>query len=99
MTIALVIVAASTALTTETTSPWQLWLLWGVCVGIGTGAMALVLGVIVANRWFVAHRGLITGVFSAGNATVQLISLPAIAAAVSGSGWRWARASWRCSRR
>ena len=41
--------------------------------------MALVFGAIVANRWFHTHRGLVMGVFSAANATGQLIFLPAIA--------------------
>ncbi|GMA20973.1 MFS transporter [Arsenicicoccus piscis] len=52
--------------------------------------MALVLGAIVANRWFYAHRGLVTGLFSGANATGQLLFLPAIAAAVAGPGWRYA---------
>ena len=52
--------------------------------------MALVFGAIVANRWFVARRGLITGVFSAANATGQLVFLPAIAWTATHQGWRWA---------
>ena len=62
------------------TSAWQLWLLWGFAVGIGTGSLALVFGAIVANRWFVRHRGLVIGVFSAASSTGQLVFLPAIAA-------------------
>ncbi len=57
----LLLVAVGSGLTTLMTQAWQLWLLWGLAVGIGTGAMALVLGAIVANRWFAeAHRGLVT---------------------------------------
>jgi sugar phosphate permease len=60
-------------------------------VGIGTGAMALVLGAIVANRWFVeSRRGLVTGVFSAAGAAGQLVFLPGIAALATGPGWRYA---------
>ncbi|WP_241656168.1 hypothetical protein [Propioniciclava sinopodophylli] len=61
------------------TSAWQLWILWGVFIGVGTGAMALVLGAIVANRWFDTHRGFETDIFSAANATGQLSFLPLIA--------------------
>ena len=61
------------------TSPWQLWLLWGFAVGIGTGSLALVFGAVVANRWFVRHRGVVIGVFSAASSTGQLVFLPAIA--------------------
>ncbi|MGG5259108.1 MFS transporter [Phycicoccus avicenniae] len=88
--VALVVVGVSSGLTTVMTSAWQLWLLWGVFIGIGTGAMALVLGAVVANRWFERHRGLITGIFSAANATGQLVFLPVIARAADGPGWRWA---------
>jgi MFS family permease len=88
--LALALVGTGSALTTVMTSAWQLWLLWGVCVGAGTGSMALVFAAIVANRWFVARRGLVTGIFSAANATGQLVFLPLIAAAAAGPGWRWA---------
>ena len=77
-------------LTLVMTAAWQLWLLWGVAVGVGTGSLALVFGAIVANRWFVRHRGLVIGVFSAASSTGQLIFLPAIAHLADGPGWRWA---------
>lgn len=88
--LALLVVGLGSGLTTVMTSAWQLWLLWGVLIGIGTGAMALVLGAVVANRWFHHHRGLVTGIFSAANATGQLVFLPVIARAADGPGWRWA---------
>ena len=88
--IALLAVGAGSALTTVMTAPWQLWLLWGVVIGGGTGAMALVLGAIVAGRWFERHRGLVMGCFGAANATGQLVFLPAIVALADGPGWRWA---------
>ncbi|WP_205699971.1 hypothetical protein [Cohnella luojiensis] len=34
------------------TSLWQFELLWGFVTGLGTGMMANVLGVTVANQWF-----------------------------------------------
>ena len=88
--IALAMVSAGAGLTLVMTSAWQLWFLWGVPVGVGTGAMALVFGAIIANRWFVRHRGLVTGLFSAASSTGQLIFLPAIAQLAHGPGWRWA---------
>ncbi len=89
--LALFLVAIGSGLTTVMTAPWQLWLLWGVFVGIGAGAMALVLGAVVANRWFVeSRRGLVTGVFSAAGAAGQLVFLPGIAALAEGPGWRYA---------
>ncbi|MFV0459685.1 MAG: MFS transporter [Actinomycetales bacterium] len=88
--LALLVVGSGSLLTTVMTSAWQLWVLWGFCVGIGTGAMALVFGAIVANRWFEVRRGLVTGIFSAANAAGQLVFLPLIAATAENVGWRWA---------
>ncbi|WP_392467914.1 MFS transporter [Arsenicicoccus cauae] len=90
VTIALAVVGIASGMTIVMTQPWQLWLLWGLLIGTGTGAMALVLGAIIANRWFDERRGLVTGLFSAANATGQLIFLPLIAAAAEGPGWRYA---------
>ena len=90
--VALVLVALGSGLTVFMTSPWQLWLLWGFAVGIGTGSLALVFGAIVANRWFVRHRGLVVGLFSAASSTGQLVFLPAIAGLAAGPGWRFAAA-------
>ena len=85
---ALALVAVGSGLTLVMTSAWQLWLLWGFAVGIGTGSLALVFGAVVANRWFVRHRGLVIGVFSAASSTGQLVFLPAIAHLAEGPGWR-----------
>ena len=69
------------------TSAWQLWLLWGLAVGAGTGSMALVFGAIVANRWFAERqRGLVTGIFSAADAAGQLVFLPGDRGARGGTG-------------
>jgi len=67
---------------------WQLWLLWGGVVGIGTGMTALVLGATVASRWFVARRGLVIGLLTASSATGQLAFLPLAAWLADHYGWR-----------
>jgi MFS family permease len=67
---------------------WQLVLLWGVIVGLGTGTTALVLGATVATRWFSARRGLVVGMLTASNATGQLIFLPLLASLSTALGWR-----------
>lgn len=90
VTTALLLIAAASALTTVMTEPWHLWLLWGLVIGVGTGMMALVFGAIVANRWFHTHRGLVTGIFSAANATGQMVFLPVIATTATTVGWRQA---------
>ncbi|MEO9324462.1 MFS transporter [Nocardioides sp. C4-1] len=86
----LTLVAIGSGLTLVMTEAWQLWLLWGFAIGVGTGSLALVFGAIVANRWFVNHRGVVIGVFSAASSTGQLVFLPAIAHLADGPGWEWA---------
>ncbi|MFI7448309.1 MFS transporter [Nonomuraea sp. NPDC049714] len=85
---ALLLVAAGSGLTTLMTASWQLQLLWGVLVGLGTGSMALVFAATVTDRWFVRHRGLVMGVLTAAGATGQLIFLPVLAHLAQGPGWR-----------
>jgi MFS family permease len=87
---ALVLIAAGSALPVLMTQSWQLMLTWGVLIGTGTGAMALVFAATIANRWFVRHRGLVMGILTAGNATGQLIFLPVLATVTDDNGWRTA---------
>lgn len=88
--VALTLVALGSGLTVFVQQSWQLVLLWGVLVGLGTGSMALVFAATVAQRWFVARRGLVMGILTAGSATGQLIFLPVVAAAAEVAGWRTA---------
>ena len=90
------------------TQVWQLMLLWGVVIGLGTGMTALVLGATIATRWFVARRGLVVGILTASVATGQL-RVPAAARqphrtdTAGASRCRWSascsasRHSWCCS--
>ena len=87
--IALVVIASGALLTTQMSQPWHLYLLWGVVVGTGTGCMATVFASTVASRWFVAKRGVVTGVLTAASASGQLIFLPTLARLAERFGWRW----------
>jgi sugar phosphate permease len=70
------------------TASWQLLLCWGVLVGLGTGSMAMSLVATVTGRWFVARRGLVSGVLTAAGATGQLVFLPLVAQVDQRWGWR-----------
>ena len=87
--IALTLLAAGVSLATLVRQPWQLVLLWGVVVGLGSGMVALVLGATIVNRWFVARRGLAMGILTASTATGQLIFLPLLASVIERQGWRF----------
>lgn len=85
---ALITVASGALLTTVMNAPWQLYLLWGVVVGLGTGCMASVLAATVAGRWFVQRRGLVLGALTAAGATGQLLFLPGLGWLAQNTGWR-----------
>ena len=76
--------AASSAFVTEI---WQLYLTWGVLVGLGSGAGMVGLATAVANRWFEHRRGLVVGLLTASNASGQLVFLPLLASLVVSHGW------------
>jgi sugar phosphate permease len=88
VTVALVLVAAGSGLTVYMDSSWQLILCWGVLVGAGTGSMSMAFVATVSTRWFVARRGLVSGVLTAANATGQLVFLPVLANVTVHHGWR-----------
>jgi MFS family permease len=89
---ALLIVSSALVASLAMTQLWQLILLWGVVIGIGTGMTALVLGATIAARWFAARRGLVVGILTASVATGQLLFLPLLAAITERMGWRIALA-------
>ncbi len=68
---------------------WELYLTWGVLVGLGSSLGMMALAVTVANRWFVERRGLVVGMLTAGNASGQLIFLPLLAHIAGADGWRF----------
>ena len=72
--------AVGTLGTLVMTASWQMMLLWGVVIGTGSGIASLVMGAVVANRWFIARRGLVMGLLTASFAAGQLIFLPLLAA-------------------
>ncbi|MFF7685305.1 MFS transporter [Streptomyces syringium] len=85
---ALTTIAAGAGLTVFMTTSWQLVLCWGVLVGLGSGSMALAFAATVAQRWFVARRGLVTGILTAAGASGQLVFLPLLSRIVERHGWR-----------
>nr|WP_127499522.1 MFS transporter [Actinoplanes solisilvae] len=90
VTVALLLVASGSGLTVFMQASWQLVLLWGVLVGVGTGSMALGFVATITGRWFVKQRGLVTGVLTAGGAAGNLVFLPVLAQLTQHSGWRTA---------
>jgi MFS family permease len=88
VTAALALIVLGIALATRMATLWELWVCWGLLVGVGTGMTAIVLGATVANRWFTARRGLVIGILTASSATGSLAFLPLAAWLADHGGWR-----------
>jgi len=68
---------------------WQLYLFYGLLVGIGLCTHDVVTLSTVA-RWFTRRRGLVSGIVKCGTGTGQLLIPLAVAALVAAFGWRTA---------
>ncbi|MEN3749689.1 MFS transporter [Sphingomonas sp. HF-S3] len=75
----LALMASATFASLWMTEPWHYVLSWGVISGIGSGAVASVLGAAVVNRWFATRQGLVMGMLTASTATGALVFLPFLA--------------------
>lgn len=89
---ALALVVLSLALASQMTALWELWLSWGILVGLATGVTANVLAAVIATRWFNRQRGLVVGILTSSNATGQLLFIPLAAWLTDIAGWRYSLA-------
>ena len=85
---ALLLMAVGSGATVFMTQSWQMLLCWGVLVGVGSGSMALAFTATITGRWFLARRGLVTGVLTAASAAGNLVFLPVLAWLITDYGWR-----------
>ncbi len=87
VTAALCVLAIADVGVTFVHAAWQLPI-WGASLGLGAGCIALMFGTTMATRWFEERRGLVLGIFAAGNATGALIFYPLFGYLVEHFGWR-----------
>ena len=74
-------------LLSQMNTPWQLYLLYGLMVGIGLSTHD-VLTLSTVARWFVKRRGMMSGIVKVGTGFGQLV-VPMIATAlIAAFGWR-----------
>jgi MFS family permease len=88
MLLCLAILLAGTGLANFISEPWELFLTWGVLVGIGVSGGAMGMAAAVANRWFAERRSLAMGLLMAANAAGQLVFLPLLGRLAQDYGWR-----------
>ncbi|MFC0045310.1 MFS transporter [Metabacillus iocasae] len=90
MVLSMATLLIGTLLTFIMQESWQLIIIWGIIIGLGSGVFLTVLSPYVANRWFEKKRGLALGILTASTATGQLLLLPILAIIINQSSWRWA---------
>lgn len=77
-----------TGLSIFMSAPWELFVTWGLMVGIGAGAGAVGMAAAVSNRWFAERTSLAMGLLTAANAAGQLVFLPLLAWLAERFGWQ-----------
>ncbi|THE10737.1 MFS transporter [Bacillus timonensis] len=70
------------------TQIWQLHLIWGVVIGIGSGVFLSVLSANIATIWFEEKRGMVLGLLMAATAAGQMIFLPILSFLTEEYSWR-----------
>ncbi len=90
MLISMTTLLAGILLTLVMHQSWQLIIIWGLIIGLGSSLFLTVLSPYVANHWFEKNRGLAVGILTASTATGQLILLPVLAAIIENHSWRQA---------
>ncbi|MFC2003901.1 MFS transporter, partial [Chloroflexota bacterium] len=81
--------ALSLSLTSQVSSPWQLFITYSSLLAIGTGGTYVVLMATV-NRWFIRRRGLALGIVGSGTNTGMIIMGPLSAYLISAYSWQTA---------
>jgi MFS family permease len=74
-------------LMSQISAVWQLYLVYGVIIGIGTGAVYTPL-LSTLSRWFVKRRGLMTGIAVSGIGFGILFLSPLVTLLIHSYGWR-----------
>ncbi|MBW2513014.1 MAG: MFS transporter [Deltaproteobacteria bacterium] len=74
-------------LTSKIQSIWQLYLFYGLSVGIGLSSID-VIALSTTARWFVYKRGIVTGLVKVGTGAGQLIMPLTASLLIAGFGWR-----------
>lgn len=82
------VVASSIWLLLQIRELWQFYVIFGLLLGVGTGASGNVVSSAIAHRWFRKHQGMVVGLFGAAVSAGQLVFLPAMGLLLVAQGWR-----------
>jgi MFS family permease len=76
-------------LLSQVSAPWQMYVIFGLFLGMGLGAHDVVTLSTIA-RWFPGRRGIMSGVVKSGTAIGQIVLPPFAAVLLLAYGWRQA---------
>lgn len=88
MGIGAVVGAVGLALMSVISSPWQLFLVYGVVFALGNSGMSNPVVSVMIVRWFPNRRGVANSVAVSGNAIGQLVIVGSLAQSLVRFGWR-----------
>ena len=88
MGIGAVVGAVGLALMSVISSPWQLFLVYGVVFALGNAGMSNPIVSVMIVRWFPTRRGVANSVAVSGNAIGQLVIVGLLAQSLVRFGWR-----------
>ena len=81
-----ILAGAGLILTSQASSTWQMFVTYGLMVGVGLSSIFSLTGTATA-RWFVERRGLALGLTSSGFGFGSLIGVPLVAQLIATVGW------------
>jgi MFS family permease len=87
LTVSSLLVGLGYCLMPQVHSPWQLYVFYGLIIGIGMGGLFVPL-VSMTARWFTTRRNLMTGLVSGGAGIGILVIPPVSAHLIESYGWR-----------
>lgn len=90
MLLSMIILIIGILLTFLMNQSWQIIIIWGIIIGLGSSLFLTTLNPYVVNHWFKEKQGLVTGILTASIAMGQLVLLPVLATIIDKYSWKWA---------
>lgn len=83
-----ILLAGGLAANAAVSSLWQVVLLYGFVMTMGSNCLGLVVSVPILSRWFVQRRGLAISIVQSANGFGRATSAPVVQLLISSVGWR-----------
>ncbi|MDA1477877.1 MFS transporter [Bacillus changyiensis] len=88
LSLSTLLVGLSIFFTNFVTSPWQLFILYGIIVSLGVGGASNIASTIIVTNWFNEKRGLALGIMEAGFGAGQMLLVPGSLILIDWFNWK-----------